>query len=50
LNEIRLQRLAGKHWQLPNLTRNPPVFKNMIVYRIAPGWQAELTALEEALA
>jgi len=26
------------------------VFKNMIVYRIAPGWQAELTALEEALA
>lgn len=26
------------------------MFKNMIVYRIAPGWQAELAALEEALA
>ncbi|MBS0467360.1 MAG: recombination-associated protein RdgC [Proteobacteria bacterium] len=26
------------------------MFKNLIVYRIAPGWQAELTALEEALA
>lgn len=26
------------------------VFKNMIVYRIAPQWQAELTQVEEALA
>jgi len=26
------------------------VFKNLIVYRIAPGWQCELTQLEEALA
>ena len=26
------------------------MFKNLIVYRIAPGWQADLTALEEALA
>ncbi|MBS0390005.1 MAG: recombination-associated protein RdgC [Proteobacteria bacterium] len=26
------------------------MFKNIIVYRIAPGWQADLTALEEALA
>jgi recombination associated protein RdgC len=26
------------------------VFKNLIVYRIAPGWQADLTQLEEALA
>jgi len=26
------------------------VFKNIIVYRIAEGWQADLTALEEALA
>ena len=26
------------------------MFKNLIVYRIAPGWQADLTQLEEALA
>lgn len=26
------------------------MFKNIIVYRIAPGWQAELTQLEDALA
>ncbi len=26
------------------------VFKNMIVYRIAPGWQADLVQVEEALA
>ena len=26
------------------------VFKNMIVYRIAPQWQVELTQVEEALA
>lgn len=26
------------------------MFKNLIVYRIAPGWQCELTQLEEALA
>ncbi|MBS0508381.1 MAG: recombination-associated protein RdgC [Proteobacteria bacterium] len=26
------------------------MFKNIIVYRIAPGWQADLTALEQALA
>ncbi|MBS0293279.1 MAG: recombination-associated protein RdgC, partial [Proteobacteria bacterium] len=26
------------------------MFKNLIVYRIAPGWQADLTELEEALA
>ena len=26
------------------------MFKNMIVYRIAPQWQVELTQVEEALA
>ena len=26
------------------------MFKNMIVYRIAPGWQADLVQVEEALA
>ena len=26
------------------------MFKNIIVYRMAPGWQADLTALEQALA
>ena len=26
------------------------MFKNIIVYRMAPGWQAELTELEQALA
>ena len=26
------------------------MFKNIIVYRIAAGWQADLTQLEEALA
>ena len=26
------------------------MFKNLIAYRIAPGWQPDLTALEDALA
>ena len=30
--------------------RRISVFKNMIVYRIAPGWQADLVQVEEALA
>ncbi len=39
----------------PSPTTNDPnkrfsVFKNMIVYRIAPQWQVELTQVEEALA
>ena len=37
-----------------SLSRTPrqrfSVFKNMIVYRIAPQWQVELTQVEEALA
>jgi len=33
-----------------HIPRGFPVFKNMIVYRIAPQWQVELTQVEEALA
>ena len=44
---------AGVHGtggQLRPVTRGFFVFKNMIVYRIAPQWQVELTQVEEALA
>jgi len=33
----------------PTSERSEPVFKNLIVYRIAPGWSATLEQVEEAL-
>ena len=44
---------ARQRRQYPSQTtklKRISVFKNMIVYRIAPGWQADLVQVEEALA
>lgn len=45
--QISLLRLSGKRWQLS--IRLFPVFKNLIVYRIAPSWQPDLSLLQQAL-
>ncbi len=44
-------KTAGMWRAAPRITKGwISVFKSMIVYRIAPGWQADLTQMEEALA